>query len=137
MYIQAAIDTGQTPTSMILSDPSATEWQEIDYKLIKAHYLKIGFMAGSYPVWIDQSPRVMFEAKSFISKSEAAVEQAQSNSSSSNIKGQRWYAIPRVMDGGSMPTMREYLEEQQRKRNDQSTRPAFGNGLGPVLTMED
>lgn len=109
----------------------------MDYSLVKAHYLKAGFMTGAFPVWIDQSPRVMFEAKSFVSKSEAAIEQAQANSSKSTIKGQRWYAIPRVMDGGTMPTMREYLEEESRKRNNPLARPIVGNGLGPVLTMED
>lgn len=122
---------------MILSEPSATTWTRMDYSLIKAHYLKAGFMTGAYPVWIDQSPRVMFNAKSFISKSEAAIAQAEKRNAEHPIPGMRWYAVPEVADGGKMPTMREYLEEEARKRNEKVTRPIGGNGLGPVLTMED
>jgi len=98
-------------------------------------------MSGQFPIWLDQSPRVIFEAKSYISRSEAAIERAQKNQSNSDIPGQRWYAVPRVGDGGQMPTMREYLDEQARKRGDTEvvdprSRQSLSSLLGPVLSEE-
>lgn len=119
---------------MILSDPTCMTWTAIDYKLVKAHYLKGNMMSGNFPIWIDSSPRVEFEAKSLISKSEAAVQRAAKNDSSKGegTPGKRFYAIPHVMDGGKMPTMREYIDEQEKVRKVQG--PYRFSGLGPVMS---
>lgn len=119
-FIKAAVDTGQPPCAMILSNPKITEWTEVDYRLVKAYYLKQNMMSGSFPVWIDRSDRVSFEVKTFISRSEAALErrQEQENAKSNSGHGIRYYAVPQTMDGGPMPTMQEYLEAEAAKKGE-------------------
>lgn len=103
---------------MILSDPSHKEWSELDYHMIKAYHLKQGFMDGNYPVWVDRSDRVVFEMESYISKSAAASERKEEQEAKKNNKqfGKRWYPVPRTIDGGPLPTYREWVEEQDAKR---------------------
>lgn len=97
----------------------------MDLKLIKAYYLKQQFAQDGYPVWIDRSDRVTFEVKSFVSKSAAAIERRQARDAESEQKnyGKRYYAVPVVIDGGEMPTMREYMDEQARLRGDKPNHP--------------
>lgn len=120
-FIKAAVDSGQPPSAVILSDPERTQWTETDYRLVKAYYLKQNMMSGSFPVWIDRSDRISFEVKSFISKSEAALERRQEQDNKNNAvssHGKRYYAVPQTMDGGPMPTMQEYLEAEAEKKGD-------------------
>lgn len=115
---------------MILSDPTHAEYDEFDYKLVKAHFLKKNFMAGDYPVWIDRSDRVSFEVKSFISNSGAAVErkmeQDEKANGNKNKYGKRYYAVPVLKYGEDMPTMREYLEQEAAKRGHERPGPPRG-----------
>lgn len=118
MFIRAALDVGQPPTAVILSDPTHKEWDETDYHLVKAYHMKQGFMDGNYPIWIDRSDRVTFEMKSYVSKSSAASERKEEQVSKATNKhyGQRWYPVPVTMDGGPMPTYREWMEEESEKK---------------------
>lgn len=102
---------------MILGDPSKVKWTSLDYKLAKAYELRQTY--GQYPPWIDRSDRVAFDVKTFTSKSSAAVERKQHSDDNrkGNSKpqfGRRYYAVPRTTDGGPMPTMLEFYEEQRR-----------------------
>lgn len=78
-------------------------------------------MNGNFPVWIDRSDDVVFEAKSFISKSEAVIERAQQQSSDNGKKpepGRKWYAEIKTISGGKpMPTMRDFIEKESERRN--------------------
>jgi hypothetical protein len=114
-YLKVAVQIGHPPTAVILNDPSHTEWTSLDYKLAKAYELRQSY--GDIPPWIDRSERVAFDVKTFVSKSAAAVERKQdSDSKKKNLKafGRRYYATPRTIDEGPLPTMQEYLEEQRR-----------------------
>ncbi len=114
-YLKVALQIGHPPTAVILNDPSRTEWTSLDYKLAKAYELRQSF--GDIPPWIDQSDRVSFDVKTFTSKSAAAIERKQEldgNKKGSKFFGRRYYAVPRVIDDGQMPTMLEYLEERKR-----------------------
>jgi hypothetical protein len=118
VFIKAALDAGKPPTAMILSDPDHTEWDRMDYHMVKAYHMKQGFMSGNFPVWIDRSDRVIFEMKSFISKSTAASERKQlqeSKGGKSPTPGQQWYPVPVTIDGGPLPTYAEWAEEQAEK----------------------
>jgi hypothetical protein len=125
MFITAAIDTGKPPTAMILNDVTHTEYDEWDFKLVKAHYLKASMMSGNFPVWIDQSDRVEFDVKEYTSKSEAALDKKKELATQGGNPnyGVAYYAVPRVIDGGPMPTMKDYIEEQKNK-----TRNALADG---------
>lgn len=88
-------------------------------------------MSGDFPVWLDQSERVSFEARALVSKSQAAIERAQDDEQkalqkNANAKphyGKRWYAVPVLLEGDEWPTMREYVEEQERLRANRRERP--------------
>lgn len=93
----------------------------MDYKLVKAYYLKQSYMSGNFPVWIDRHPRVKFEVKSFVSNSARALEAKQAqeaNKTGTPSYGKQFYAIPKTLDGGPLPTMRDYLEEEAKKRGE-------------------
>lgn len=96
---------------MILSDPTHTEWNALDYKLAKAYELRQTY--GDIPPWIDRSERVNWDVKTFTSRSSAAIERKQ-DKEKKKVPGRRYYAVPRVNDGGPMPTMKEYYEELNR-----------------------
>ena len=100
-----------------------------DYRLIKAHYLLEDWYRDGIPIWWDESDRVTFDAKARTSKSRAAIERAQESDSKKKAKqhGKYYTAEPRVMDGGEMPTREEWLDEQERKK---------GNNSGPIRTRE-
>lgn len=114
-YLKVAVSIGHPPTAVILNDPDHKEWTALDYKLAKAYELRQSF--GDIPPWIDRSERVAFDVKTFVSKSAAAVERRQesdSNKKGAKNFGKRYYAVPRTVDEGPLPTMQEYLEEQKR-----------------------
>lgn len=122
-YLKAAAQAGQPPIAMILEDPSHKEWTAMDYRLAKAYELRLTY--GDIPPWIDRSDRVSFEARSFISRSAAAVERKQhadeEKTQKRNAKpvfGKRYYAVPVIPDGGPMPTMQEWVEETRRKEGE-------------------
>jgi hypothetical protein len=88
----------------------------MDLRLAKAYELRQTY--GEIPPWIDRSDRVAFDVSVFTSNSAAALERRQERDSKGNSKnfGRRYSLVPRTKDGGPMPTMQEWLEEQQRKQ---------------------
>lgn len=69
-------------------------------------------------VWVEQSDKVTFDAKRYVKKSIAAVERKTKGSKSKAYKaqdGERWRTVPRVMGGGDMPTLSEWIEQEQKK----------------------
>ena len=116
--LKAAVEIGHPPTAVLLNDPSRKEWTAFDYKLIKAYHLRQTY--GDVPPWIDRSERVSWNVKTFTSRSGAAIEkkqEADGNKKNTKFYGRRYYAVPEVVDGGPMPTMAEYYEEQKRLNN--------------------
>lgn len=116
--LKAAVNSGQPPIAVIMSDPSHVEWDMWDYRLFKAHYILQDWYRDGIPIWWDESERVTFDAKARVSKSRAAIERAQDASSGKDKKptpGRYFVAEPRVMDGGDLPTREEWLEEQMAK----------------------
>lgn len=81
-------------------------------------------MVGSVPVYWDQSDRVTFDVNKGKSKSRAKIQAAERRSqkaaenSPEQLDGVYFYAVPRTMDGGPLPTYEEWVEEQARKRGD-------------------
>lgn len=74
---------------------------------------------------MDESDRVTFDAIARVSKSRAAVERASEKEAKKKTKSHGLYYIvePRVMDGGELPTREEWLEEQNRKKQEPQRRP--------------
>lgn len=71
------------------------------------------------PIYWDRSDRVRFTAKSFISKSKAVLDQAEEKARDGKAKnyGKVFYPEPVTIDGGPLPTLEEYLEQEKRKRD--------------------
>lgn len=64
-----------------------------------------------------------------MSKSRAAIERAQESSTANGkkaIPGRYFVAEPKVIDGGEMPTLHEWVEEQERKSGMSAPVTKFG-----------
>lgn len=107
---------------MIFNDPDHKEWTRWDYKIANAHHLLEHYEVEGWPVWLDTSPRVSFKVKERVSRSAAALEKKQYEDQKKQEKqknpvpkfGRRYYTVPETVDGGPMPTKREWLESQSK-----------------------
>lgn len=114
--------SGLPPVAVILEDPSHKEWTKWDLRLITAiqSYDAMTNDLG-VPIHWDRSDRVTFDVGSVKSKSHAAIDRRKEQMAKRNVKeepGKMYYPIPRTIDGGPMPTLAEFQEEQRRKRGD-------------------
>lgn len=103
---------------MILRNPRHKEYTDWDLRLLVAYYTHDQLLRGSVPVYWDESDRVAFDVKTGISKSRRAISQREERDSK---KGQAqhgvyYYAVPRAIDGGPLPTMEEWLAEREAKQ---------------------
>lgn len=116
--IRAALDAKVPPTAIILRDPGIKEYGKWDLKLIAAYHIYTDMMRGGVPVYWDESDRVTFDVKVGKSKSRAAIEKRQDADTKKNADqfGKYYFAVPRVMDGGNLPTREEWLAERAAKQ---------------------
>lgn len=96
-----------------------------DLKLIAALYIYDEMMRGSIPVYWDESDRVAFDVKKGISKSRAAIERKQELEEKKKTKtyGEYFYVVPRVIDGGNLPTREEWAAERAAKQGRADSAP--------------
>lgn len=121
--LKAARDYQKPPLSFILEDPKHVEWNIWDIKIANAYQMMLDFEVEGWPIWVDQSERVVFEVKTRKSRSAAALEKAQFLEQKKAEKaknyvpkfGQRLYAVPKTVDGGPMPTKKDWVLEQSEK----------------------
>jgi len=122
--IQAAIESGRPPLELLMDEPNR-ERTRLDGILIKAYYLQQAYEVDGYPIWVEDSPSVTFEAKSRVIRSLAAVETAQAaESKKKNPRpGRRFHAEAKLVPGASWPTRAEWLNNRQRgvEYNEDST----------------
>lgn len=116
--LEAAAAAGMPPLMFLFDDPSHTEWNKWDIRLSKALVIQKGMLQGGVPIYWDRSSRVRFDVKSYISKSKAAVDRAEEAESKKKTKvhGKVFYPVPVVIDGGALPTLEEFQEEQRQLR---------------------
>lgn len=114
--IQAAVDSGRPPLELLLDEPNRPrcKW---DGKLIKALYLNKAFEVDGHPIWIEESPDIVFEAKRLKVRSAAVVEAAQDTHSGKKNpeKGIRFYAEAKLKPGAKWPTRQEWIERKSGK----------------------
>lgn len=116
--IKAALAAQVPPSAILLRDPAHREYDEWDLKLVAAYHIYKDLLRGSVPVYWDESSRVTFDVKVGLSKSQAAVDRKQAqdqkaaDKSPATLYGRYYYAVPRVTDGGALPTLEEWLEEK-------------------------
>ena len=116
--IKAAVSVNKPPLAVILGEPDR-DWTVWDLRLVTALVLHEEMTNGSgIPIYWDRSERVQFEVKSFTSKSKAALDRAEEKAAKGKNKnhGKVFYAVPRTTDGGPLPTLEEFLEQERIKR---------------------
>ncbi len=105
-YIRAAVKANLPPKQVIFNDPSHTEYDFWDLRLLKAYHF------GE-----DESDRVNFEVKRRTSRSQAALDRAKEQDSKGNKKpvpGRYYVPVPKTNDGGALPTFDEWAKAQAR-----------------------
>lgn len=92
-------------------------WTDWDYSLATALQVIEDYTdpETGHLLFVEQSDRVTFDAIKYTKKSVAAVERKTSGKKYKATPGERWRTKPRVMDGGEMPTLAEYIAEMERK----------------------
>jgi hypothetical protein len=124
-FIKAAVQAGLPPKQVIFEDPSHTEYDFWDLRLLKAFHFAESFVNEGIPIWWDESDDVTFDVERRVSRSRAATDRAQKQESSGTgtdgkpreaPPGRYYVPVPRKMGGGPMPTFSEYVEEQERKK---------------------
>ena len=121
---------GERPTATLMHDPFYGHrdsfsgdverepfWLDWDYALATALQTVEDYTDAETGqlVWVEQSSRVTFDAQRYTKKSIAAIDRKTSGKNYKAQPGERWRAKPVVMDGGDLPTMREWIEEQSDK----------------------
>lgn len=117
--IEAAVEAKLPPLMLILEDPAHVAYDKWDIRLVKALRIYKSMRNNEgVPIYWDRSDRVVFDTSSYVSKSAAAVQRAEEKASEGKSKnyGKVIYAVPRTRDGGPLPTLDEFLEEQATKR---------------------
>lgn len=105
---------------MLLRDPAHTEYDAWDMKLAAAYHIRESLLVGSVPIYWDQSDRVAFDVKKGKSKSRAKIQAAEraaqkrAKNNEAELDGVFFYAVPRTIDGGALPTYEEWAEEKAR-----------------------
>ena len=102
----------------IMDDPEHREYTRWDIVLATGYEIHKSMMNGDgMPLHWDRSDRVVFDVKSYVSKSRAAIERAEEKAMESKTKnyGKVFYAVPRTRDGGPLPTLDEFNEEQRQR----------------------
>jgi hypothetical protein len=130
--LRVADKTSQRPIAVLLQDHYAgfrdsfthtvdgePVWTDWDYALATALQLIEDHTDAEtgHLVWIEQSDRVTFDATRFVKKSVAATERKTNGKNYKAQPGERWRTRPVVMNGGDMPTMTEWYEEQAKSVN--------------------
>ena len=128
-HLKAALDAKVPPSAILLGDPAHKEYDAWDLKLIAAYHVYRGLLNGSVPIYWDESDRVTFDAKTGVSKSQAAIDRKQdqdrkaAEKSPTSLYGKYYYAVPRVIDGGALPTLEEWLAEKAAKKGRETGGP--------------
>jgi hypothetical protein len=113
--IRAALDAKVPPTAIILRDPDRKEYGSWDLRLAAAFHIYEDLMRGNIPVYWDESDRVAFDVKTGVSKSKAAIQRKEEQVKKP-VPGQYFYAVPRTIDGGPLPTYEEWIAERKAKQ---------------------
>lgn len=114
--IRAAVDTGRPPLELLLEQPDRP-WTKWDYRLIKGLYRSELFEVEGHPVWVEESPDIVFEARRKKIRSMAVVEAAQDTHGNKKHpeKGVRFYAEAKLKPGAKWPTYKDWAERRAGK----------------------
>lgn len=88
-------------------------------KLLKAFHFAEDFIRDGVPIWWDESDDVFFEVEKRISRSRAATQRAEKTENGKDKEsppGRYFIPIPKTRGGGAMPTFKDWIEEQARKK---------------------
>ena len=104
---------------VIFNDPTHTEYDYWDLKLLKALAFANDFIREGVPVWWDENDDVFFEVDKRISRSKAAVERteaAESRGDRTPPKGRYYVPVPKTRGGAPLPTFMDWANSKARKK---------------------
>lgn len=113
------MDANLPPKQVIFNDPTHTEYDFWDLRLLKAAFFAKDFIREGVPIWWDESDDVTFEVERKTSRSRAAVQRAEDSDNKGDKKappGRYYIPVPRTRGGASFPTFSEWIEDQERKK---------------------
>lgn len=87
--------------------------------MLKAYYFAEDFIREGVPVWWDESDDVFFEVERRISRSRAEVERDQEKENGKDKKappGRYYVPVPKTKNGQPLPTFKDWLAAQERKK---------------------
>lgn len=117
--MEAGIASGYPPLALLFREPKrkASRWDMI---LITAYHLEKMLSIEGFPIWIEESKDVSFEAKKRVIRSVAAVDARRSRDSDAASKskkpvphGTTYYAVPRLAPGAKWPTYESWMAQRQ------------------------
>lgn len=118
-YLRAAVEAHLPPKQVIFNDPTHTEYDYWDLKLLKAYYFTKDFFRDGVPVWWDESDDVLFEAERRTSRSRAATQKAEEMENKGDKKappGRYYIPVPKTRGGAPLPTFKDWLDQEERKK---------------------
>lgn len=132
--IQAAVDSGRPPLELLLNQPDRkrSKW---DGMLIKGLYLNKAYEVEGYPIWVEESPDITFEAVPRVIRSLRVVEekQEQDQKSGKPMKGRKYHAEARLRKGAEWPTRQDWT----KRHNSGEPVPEEGVTLRQTKIAED
>ena len=122
--IRVAIQVGLPPLAVIFEEPDRG-WTKWDFRLIQGYEIREDMMNDrGVPIYWDRSERVQFDVGVSYSKSRAALDRAEEKDRESKVQtksyGKGYYPIPITTDGGPLPTLEEWLEEERARKEAQA-----------------
>lgn len=87
--------------------------------LLKAFHFAEDFIRDGVPLWWDESDDVFFEVEKRISRSRAATQRAEKQESGKDKEappGRYYVPVPKTRGDAPMPTFKDWIEEQARKK---------------------
>lgn len=106
------------PKQVLFDDPSHTEYDFWDLRLLKAAFFAKDFVRDGIPVWWDESDDVFFEVERRTSRSRAATERAEESDKKGDKSvppGRYYIPVPKTRGGKPLPSFAQWAEEQERK----------------------
>ena len=120
--IQAAVESGRPPLELLLDEPGRkrSKW---DGKLIKAYFYEKSTDLEGHPIWVEESPDVVFSARRRKIRSLAVVEKAQEDHGKKKNpeKGVRFYAEAVLAPGAQWPTREAWMKKNRESPDDYAT----------------
>lgn len=106
------------PLALLMDDASRLgKYAKWDLKLIKAFHINEAFDINGHPPWVEESPDIIWKAKTKTLRSAKVVdaEQSRLQKSNANTDGVQVMAVPTLRPGAKWPTRQAWSDRIRLK----------------------